>query len=60
MLATIGSQIGQFAERKRAEAELATLFETSPDMLCIAGVDGTFRRLNPAWERDARLHARRS
>jgi len=38
MLATIGSQVGQFAERKRAEAELATLFETSPDMLCIAGL----------------------
>ena len=51
MLATVGSQIGQFAERKRARAELETLFETSPDMLCIAGVDGTFRRLNPAWEK---------
>jgi two-component system, sensor histidine kinase and response regulator len=51
MLATIGSQIGQFAERKRTEAELATLFDTSPDMLCIAGLDGTFRRLNPAWEK---------
>jgi len=33
----------QFAERKRAEAELETLFETSPDMLCIASLDGTFR-----------------
>jgi len=51
MLSTVGSQIGQFAERKRTEAELSTLFETSPDLLCIAGLDGTFRRLNPAWER---------
>ena len=51
LLATIGSQIGQFAERKRAEGELATLFETSPDMLCIADLDGQFRRLNPAWEK---------
>ena len=50
MLATIGSQIGQFSERQRAEAEMATLFRMSRDMLCIAGFDGYFRRLNPAWE----------
>ena len=51
LLATVGSQIGQFIERKRAEEELRTLFETSRDMLCVAGFDGYFRRLNPAWER---------
>ncbi len=51
MLATIGSQIGQFTVRLRAEQELATLFQQSPDLLCIAGTDGYFRRLNPAWQR---------
>jgi PAS domain S-box-containing protein len=49
LLATIGSQIGQFVERKRAENELEALFLMSRDLLCIAGFDGYFRRLNPAW-----------
>jgi PAS domain S-box-containing protein len=50
LLATIGSQIGQFVERKRAENELEALFRMSRDLLCIAGFDGYFRRLNPAWQ----------
>jgi PAS domain S-box-containing protein len=50
MLGAIGSQIGQFVERKRTEGELGTLFRMSRDMLCVAGFDGYFRRLNPAWE----------
>jgi PAS domain S-box-containing protein len=51
LLAAVGSQIGQFAERRRAEEELRTLFETSGDLLVVTGFDGYFRRLNPAWER---------
>jgi two-component system, sensor histidine kinase and response regulator len=51
LLATTGSQLGQFAERRRAEEELATLFETSQDLLSVTGFDGRVRRLNPAWER---------
>ena len=27
------------------------LFELSPDLLCVAGFDGFFRRVNPAWTR---------
>lgn len=50
LLAVIGSHIGQFVERKSAEEERDRFFMLSLDMLCIAGIDGYFRRLNPAWE----------
>jgi PAS domain S-box-containing protein len=42
--------IADFTERRRLEEDLDRFFTVSLDLLCIAGLDGRFKRLNPAWE----------
>ncbi|CAN5750914.1 hypothetical protein BH11MYX3_BH11MYX3_15960 [soil metagenome] len=50
----IGALVTNFrdiTQRKSLARELDGFFEVSLELLCIAGMDGRFRRLNPAWER---------
>src|SRR6201981_2123726 len=47
---SVGDLSKAVRERRIVEGELDQLFNRSSDLFCIAGFDGYFKRLNPAWE----------
>ena len=58
MAAAMGMVLGAFLllrreveERTRAEEDVNQFFNVSADLLCVAGSDGYFKRLNPMWEK---------
>lgn len=50
-VALVVGVIRDITNLRKAERELEDFFNLSMDMLCVAGFDGYFKRLNPAWER---------
>lgn len=43
--------IADVSDRKEKEIELDTFFDIQPELMCIASLDGTFLKLNRAWQK---------
>ncbi len=51
LLAAVLVILRSFDRLREIQEERDRFFNTSADMLCILGVDGRFRQLNPSWEK---------
>lgn len=51
MFAALGRQLGAFIGRSRAQEQVERFFTMSQDLLCFAGFDGYFKRVNDSWQR---------
>ncbi len=51
LIVTLGSLIGTELEKRQRELELERFFNISPDIMTIAGLDGRFIKVNPAFEK---------
>ena len=45
-------QVQRMTQIRQMQAERDRILEVSQDMICIAGMDGNFKYLNPAWEKN--------
>ncbi len=48
LVETFSEYLGAEIKRKQLEQELNQIFNFAPDIICIAGVDGYFKKVNPA------------
>lgn len=48
LLKQLGKDLGSEINRKKLEEELNRTFNFSPDVICISGMDGYFKKVNPA------------
>jgi len=51
ILEKIGEDLGSEIDRKQTEEQLNRIFSFSPDIICVAGMDGYFKQVNPSMSR---------